>query len=182
MLWACAQSTLGKQTALSPVSRASVLSSQWPCPASHTVLFVPQEDLLPGGVPVLWGALESYRGAGCQWRHHCTQTQRQHPGEGELQVILSSGLGGFHRSSGQNMMQIILDSLLLQSSECKLSLWQPESRWGGKRSPRALWQPQHPCCVRSPLGAAPSGFHTGICLVLSGFLLSGMQHKWPSRQ
>lgn len=34
------------------------------------------------------------------------------------------------------MLQIFLDNLLFQSSEYRLSLWQPGRRWGGKIS---LW-------------------------------------------
>lgn len=57
-------------------------SLEWPVLALLlTQLSVLQENLLPRGIAVFWRALKSYRGAGCQWGHHCAQTQRQHPGE-----------------------------------------------------------------------------------------------------
>lgn len=55
------------------------------CPGSpaHTAFFV-QENLLPRGLAVFRRALQPDRGAGCQWGHHSTQAQRQHPGERQL--------------------------------------------------------------------------------------------------
>lgn len=53
----------------------------FPSSPTHMALFIPQENLLPRGIPVFWGTLQPDRGAGCQRRHHGAQTQRQHPGE-----------------------------------------------------------------------------------------------------